>query len=79
MRALTPLQSDVLRALQQHGSWHESCGWTWDTTSGTKRVLESLLKHGLVVKTIEGRGRLGAAGPIQTTVYRPWPGANGVK
>lgn len=27
------------------------CGWVWDTQSGTRKVLETLVKRGLVEKT----------------------------
>lgn len=48
-RPLGKTQEDVLRALRSHGSWSRGCGWCWDTRSGTERVLDSLVRRGLVV------------------------------
>lgn len=45
------VQEAVLRSLTVHGGWHDGCGWVWDTPSGTIRVLETLVKRGLVTKT----------------------------
>ncbi len=50
MRKLGEIQRSVLDSLQRHGSWHPRCGWVWDNYSGTIRILESLVKRGLVVK-----------------------------
>jgi len=57
VRKLGTKQRDVLDSLKQHGSWYAGCGWLWDTTSGTRRVMESLVKRGLVAKT-SGPGRI---------------------
>lgn len=43
------IQKGVLRALLEHGAY--PAGWNWDTHSHTVRVLESLVKHNLVVRT----------------------------
>lgn len=44
-------QRDMLETLREHGGcWQEGCGWVWDDTYGTRRILESLLKHGLVTR-----------------------------
>ncbi len=42
------VQQSVLKSLDR-GPWHEHCGWLWDTPSGTRRILNSLVKRGLVV------------------------------
>jgi hypothetical protein len=51
MRKLGEVQQGVLRSLREFGYWiPEHSGWVWDNTSGTQRVLESLVKRGLVTK-----------------------------
>jgi hypothetical protein len=46
----------VLQSLREHGSWSDRwCGWLWDTTSGTTRILETLVKRGLARKVVEDR------------------------
>ncbi len=51
MKQLGNIQRDVLGSLVRHkGYWYANCGWYWDTHSGTKRIMESLLKRGLVEK-----------------------------
>ena len=51
MRPLGETQKAVLRALEEHGSWRPGgrCGWLWDTDSGTRRLMDSLVKRGFVV------------------------------
>jgi DNA-binding IclR family transcriptional regulator len=63
-RVLGETQADVLDSLKRHGQWYERCGWVWDTPSGTRRVLESLVRRGLVTK-----GPLSWAPSLD--VYRP--------
>lgn len=51
MRPLGDNQRGVLRSMinyGRNGEWHASCGWYWGTHSGTQRILESLVKRGLV-------------------------------
>ena len=43
-------QVSLLNCLHRHGRYGPWCGWLWDTDSGTKRILESLVKRGLVRK-----------------------------
>jgi DNA-binding MarR family transcriptional regulator len=62
MRPLGATQQSVLRALKEHGGWGPLCGWIWDTQGGTKRVLDSLVKRGLVVTSINDAGH---------AVYKP--------
>lgn len=50
MRALGKSQESLMRTLQSKGSWYPGCGWVWDTTGGTIKVLESLVKRDLVQK-----------------------------
>lgn len=42
------VQAEVLRCLKDHGQWFRGCGWVWNTHSGTERILDSLVKRGLV-------------------------------
>lgn len=52
MRKLGSTQKSVLGALKAHGFWSEcGCGWVWDTPGHTIRILESLVKRGLVQKS----------------------------
>lgn len=48
-------QKSVLSSLDR-GPWHEWCGWIWDTPSGTRRILNSLVKRGLVVREVRPNG-----------------------
>ena len=41
-------QAGCLQSLLEHGGWQEGCGWIWDTTQGTKRILNTLVKAGRV-------------------------------
>lgn len=45
---LGEVQKSVLRSLRDHGCWSPRCGWVWDNTSGTKKILESLRRRGFV-------------------------------
>lgn len=55
MVKLGEVQKQVLSSLEHFGSWYSGfgCGWMWDTPSGTKRIMDSLVKKGVarVVKT----------------------------
>jgi len=42
------VQQSVLECLKAHGAWYPCCGWIWDNYSGTKRILDSLVRKGLV-------------------------------
>lgn len=48
MRKLGVNQQLALDALKRHGGWS---GWTITNTSTTIRILESLVRRGLVVRT----------------------------
>lgn len=48
-------QLSVLKSLDR-GPWHERCGWLWDTPSGTRKILDSLVKRGLVAKEQTPKG-----------------------
>lgn len=43
-------QVSVLESLNRHGNheWFHGCGWVWNTLGGTERLLNSLVKRGLV-------------------------------
>jgi hypothetical protein len=49
----------VLNSLKRNGGyWYSGCGWMWDNKSGTTKIMESLLKRGLVTKaTVLGATR----------------------
>lgn len=69
---MTPLgreQLGVLKSLRDHGRWSRGCGWIWSTHGKTERILDSLVKRGLVIKSTEEvpRSRLFAA--YTRTVY----------
>lgn len=50
-RPLGETQIRVLDSLARHnGSWWPACGWIWTSTSETVRLMESLLRRGLVSK-----------------------------
>ena len=49
MSKLGKNQLGVIRCLKTYGSWdHRSCSWVWDTHSNTVRILDSLVKRGVV-------------------------------
>lgn len=49
MRALGANQLGMIRGMQhRNGVWYAGCGWYWNNTSGTVRIMESLVKRGLV-------------------------------
>jgi hypothetical protein len=62
MKKLGRLQQEVYAALKRHGSWSLGCGWLWDTYSGTRRVLDSLVRAGYATSTEEGGSKI---------LYRP--------
>jgi hypothetical protein len=48
-RPLGEIQRAVIKAMRSHGgTWSEDAGWLWDTISNTRRVMESLLRRGVV-------------------------------
>lgn len=49
-RPLGKTQISILSALHEHKGWSRGCGWIWDTEGNTERLLESLVKRGLVTK-----------------------------
>lgn len=48
MAKLGTRQVAVLKALISHKGWQYRCGWMYDTPSGTKKTLDSLVKRGYV-------------------------------
>lgn len=50
-RKLGITQRSVLRALVEHNVYSAGSGWVWDTHLGTVKVLESLVRRGLVERT----------------------------
>ncbi len=67
MRQLGLSQQEVLRALLTHGYWAHG-GWIWGTLGETKRILDSLVKRGLVYVDANGfyRARPLVASKAQT-------------
>ena len=58
------IQQSVFGVLQEHGEWWDFApGWTWGTTTETKKILESLVRRGVVLRHCEA-GRAGIT-------YRP--------
>lgn len=54
MRPLGSTQLAVLKTMRWHGDrWHSQCGWVWSGVGGTIKIMESLVRRGLVVKTQE--------------------------
>lgn len=47
-RKLGSIQRGVLQALVQHRVYSLGCGWVWDTHLQTVKVLDTLVKRGLV-------------------------------
>jgi len=52
-RKLGKIQKELLKSLKMHNYWHCACGWVWDTPSGTERILETLVRRGLVSRKEE--------------------------
>jgi hypothetical protein len=55
-RTLGPDQRSILRAMKDHGSWYQGCGWIWSNDSTTVRLLESLAQRGYVRRTLRPAG-----------------------
>lgn len=56
MRPLGKNQENLLGSLERHGHWSVAAGWVWDTPSNTRKILETLVKRGMVKKsTVVGR------------------------
>ena len=49
-RGLGVNQRAMLGSLKDHKGWSRGCGWIWSTNGETEKILESLVKRGLVVK-----------------------------
>jgi len=47
-RPLGKNQQNLIDSLKEHDFWYNGCGWVWDTHSNTQRILDSLVKRGLV-------------------------------
>ena len=45
-------QAAVLYTLRSNGPWYRGCGWEVNNPSGTIKILESLVRRGLVVKDL---------------------------
>lgn len=58
-RPLGSTQQSVLNTIRSHKRWHSGCGWLWTNYSETVRILESLVKRGLVKKSLT-TGLMGA-------------------
>ncbi len=79
MAKLGTTQYDVLEtlALRQGGKWHNGCGWYWGGTAATARILDTLVRRGLVAKNPpkSSRGQpvyeLTEAGVDEMLVHKP--------
>ena len=69
-------QTSVLSALVEHKSWYAGCGWTWTTDRNTERLLDSLVRRGLVERTEVQKER--AYTTVTVAEYRPTTAAAGV-
>jgi hypothetical protein len=54
-RPLGKTQQKVLDCLREHRTYYAGCGWVWDTHRGTVRILDSLVKRGLVTRIDDSR------------------------
>lgn len=72
-RKLGSLQVEMLRCLRQHGYFYAGCGWIWQNYSITTRVLDSLVKRGLVIRTEQPTTNPGPRGTYTHVEYRPVP------
>lgn len=41
-------QLNILESIDYHKGWYPSCGWIWDNSSSTEKILNSLVRRGLV-------------------------------
>jgi len=48
IKSLGRIQASVLSSLIEHKGWEEMCGWSYDTQTRTKKVLDSLVAHRFV-------------------------------
>lgn len=52
VRGMGYVQKELLDVLKSHeGVWYPGCGWYWGNVSSTKRILDSLVRRGLVAAT----------------------------
>ena len=42
-RKLGEVQKEALQSLRTHGSWKPNCGWVWNTTRGTIRIMLEMI------------------------------------
>lgn len=66
-------QQDMLRALVEHHTWSPGCGWLWSTPSATVRLLDGLVRRGLVTTSVSTRtmGPKGYQYTVEVTTYLP--------
>lgn len=43
------IQETVLSLLVERGKWFRGCGWKWDNSSTTEKVMETLVPRGLAI------------------------------
>lgn len=58
VHSLGKAQSAMMDELLKRGLWFPGCGWSWNGASNTERIMESLLKRGLVTKTTKRATKL---------------------
>lgn len=73
MSALGKTQRAVLNTLIERAFWYPGCGWSYGTRSAMIRVLESLVRLGLVRKTVSVvvPPNTRAYAPVTGPTYRP--------
>lgn len=64
-------QRQVLECLVERGFWYAGCGWTWDTRSGTERLMDALVKKGVATKAIATIRYRPDGPPVKIIKYEP--------
>jgi hypothetical protein len=59
----------MLELLDEHELWHPRAGWIWNTDGGTIRLLETLVKRGLVIRQVERLTPKSQIGRVDPTPY----------
>jgi hypothetical protein len=64
MQEIGKNQMAVLESMMDnpHKAWWPGCGWRWNTYSGTERILNSLVKRGMVEKKPWDHGHANLSG-----------------
>jgi DNA-binding PadR family transcriptional regulator len=68
-RPLGDNQRSVLNCLKRHGYYRRGGAWIWNSHSGTEKILDSLVRRGLVAIT-EENVRPATMRPVIKVTYR---------